>query len=678
MSQEKEKKAKKSFFDNPLLSTKVKSAKAKIFPEGALGYFVGPTLALLSNSILSGYLNKYMTDVLNMTVWAKDFLTWLPIISVIFVVLGNIVVGRLMDHSKTRAGKARPILLLSAVLSVVALIVLFIATPFNTEESPTSIITLVVFAIGYNLWFAVAYPFYYTPHSSLVTLSTRNSTDRSLLATISNATALAAMGLTSMILPFFMGLLFVDNGNGGIDHGIDPLKSYNNWRIFVIALMVITFIGTIIEYYFTRERITEESFSLQQGDGAEQKKAVPLSKQAKVCLKDKYWWIIIFFFFLYQLGGMLKNCSQIYYCQSWFSIDGVNYSAAIGGTFQGTLSIIGAIPTAVGMLLVWPLANKIGKGKSILFGAFISVIGGAIGFIDPSNFALVTTSFVIKALGSTPAMYISLALMADMLDHEEAVYGIRTDGLTMTVYGAIMAGMTGIANGIINAVLVAAGYNSANIMDKIDNVRQATLWTFIGGETICYACIAILFFFMNVEKFSKIDHETIVADQKAAAEAKGITYVSAEETLKLQEEESKRMSRENDLNELKARCEKKGLNYENELAAYEAKEAEKAKSAAEKKAYADAKKAEKKAKADAKAKAKLDAMTEEQRHQAELAEKAKKDKALEREEKIEAEFVKLRAKAEPFRNSLNAQLILFESILKLKAMPIPLGIAFLY
>lgn len=654
MSQEKEKKAKKSFFDNPLLSTKVKSAKAKIFPEGALGYFVGPTLALLSNSILSGYLNKYMTDVLNMTVWAKDFLTWLPIISVIFVVLGNIVVGRLMDHSKTRAGKARPILLLSAVLSVVALIVLFIATPFNTEESPTSIITLVVFAIGYNLWFAVAYPFYYTPHSSLVTLSTRNSTDRSLLATISNATALAAMGLTSMILPFFMGLLFVDNGNGGIDHGIDPLKSYNNWRIFVIALMVITFIGTIIEYYFTRERITEESFSLQQGDGAEQKKAVPLSKQAKVCLKDKYWWIIICFFFLYQLGGMLKNCSQIYYCQSWFSIDGVNYSAAIGGTFQGTLSIIGAIPTAVGMLLVWPLANKIGKGKSILFGAFISVIGGAIGFIDPSNFALVTTSFVIKALGSTPAMYISLALMADMLDHEEAVYGIRTDGLTMTVYGAIMAGMTGIANGIINAVLVAAGYNSANIMDKIDNVRQATLWTFIGGETICYACIAILFFFMNVEKFSKIDHETIVADQKAAAEAKGITYVSAEETLKLQEEESKRMSRENDLKELKARCEKKGLNYENELAAYEAKEAEKAKSAAEKKAYADAKKAEKKAKADAKAKAKLDAMTEEQRHQAELAEKAKKDKALEREEKIEAEFVKLRAKAEPFRNSLNA------------------------
>lgn len=45
--------AKKSVFDNPLLSTKVKSANAKLFPEGVLGYFIGPTLALLANSVLS-------------------------------------------------------------------------------------------------------------------------------------------------------------------------------------------------------------------------------------------------------------------------------------------------------------------------------------------------------------------------------------------------------------------------------------------------------------------------------------------------------------------------------------------------------------------------------------------------------------------------------------------------
>ena len=86
------KNAKASLLDNPLLRTKVKSANAKIFPEGGLGYFIGPTLALLSNSILAGYLNMYFTNVLNMNAWANTFLTVLPVISVVFVVLGNIVV----------------------------------------------------------------------------------------------------------------------------------------------------------------------------------------------------------------------------------------------------------------------------------------------------------------------------------------------------------------------------------------------------------------------------------------------------------------------------------------------------------------------------------------------------------------------------------------------------------
>ena len=48
-------KKKKSFFESPLLSSKVKSANVKIFPEGGLGFFIGPTLALLANSILGQY-----------------------------------------------------------------------------------------------------------------------------------------------------------------------------------------------------------------------------------------------------------------------------------------------------------------------------------------------------------------------------------------------------------------------------------------------------------------------------------------------------------------------------------------------------------------------------------------------------------------------------------------------
>lgn len=543
-----QKPAKGSIFDK--LPSLIKSNNVTLIPEGAIGYLIGPTLALLANSILSNYFNKYMTDVLNINNWASEFFKWLPVISVIFVVLGNIIVGRLMDKSKSRAGKARPLLLISVPISFLALLILFVISPLATDTINTSgqSMALVCIAIGYNLWFAFAYPMYYTPHAALVSLSTRNSKDRTLLATLSNATMLAAMGLSTMILPFFLSLLFVPQTTnlpeGAVQlasgeyalNGVvlyDAVASYNNWKIFVIALTVITVIGALVEFMFTRERVTEESMA--QAEDAAPAKALPLGKQAKICFGDKFWIIMMIFFFCYQLGGMTKNVSQLYFCQAMFpNADGV-YTIANGGAISGLLAILGAIPTAVGMVAAPILANMIGKGKAIFCGAILATIGGAIGFIDPSNQVLVFTSFILKALGSTPAMYLSMALLADVLDHQEAVHGARTDGLTMTIYGAIMAGMTGIATGILNIVLSNVGYAADNISSP--EIRATMPWVFIGVETICYLIIFLIFIFMGVEKFGKFDREAIVADQKAAAAAEGRTFISPLEKIRIDEGE---------------------------------------------------------------------------------------------------------------------------------------------
>ena len=541
--------SKGSVFDK--LPSMIKKSNVTLIPEGAIGYLVGPTLALLANSILAGYFNKYMTDVLNITNWASEFFKWLPVISVIFVVLGNIIVGRMMDKSQSRAGKARPLLLISVPISFLALLILFVISPLATDTINTQgqTLALVCIAIGYNLWFAIAYPMYYTPHAALVNLSTRNSKDRTLLATLSNATALAAMGLSTMILPFFLNLLFVykttdlpagavlaESGEYYLLNGsplYDAQASYDHWKIFVIALIAITVVGALIEFMFTRERVTEES--MNQGEKAAPKKALPVGQQAKICFADKFWIIMMVFFFCYQLGGMLKNVSQLYFCTAMFKDASGNYTIANGGAISGFLAIIGAIPTAVGMVLAPILANKIGKGKAILCGAALAVVGGAIGMLFPDNLVMVYASFVIKALGSTPAMYLSMALLADVLDHQEALHGNRTDGLTMTIYGSIMAGMTGVATGVLNIVLSNSGYAADNISSE--TLRAVMPWVFIGGETICYLVIFLIFLAMGVEKFGKFDHEAIVIDQKAAAIAEGREFISAEEKIRLEEGE---------------------------------------------------------------------------------------------------------------------------------------------
>ena len=580
---------------NALLTSKIKSARPKLFPEGVLGYFIGPVLALVANSFLASYFNKYITDIYNITAWAALFNTLLPIVSVIFVILGNILVGRLMDRHKTKVGKARPLILLSLPLSLLALMVLFIFAPFANQDSSqaTKITALVLIAVGYNLWFAVAYPLYFTPHSSLVNLSTRSGKDRSLLATLSNACNLASIGLCTMIIPFFLSLLFKYDMTGGantlpvydangklqyytdLNGGVlyDTNASLTAWKIFAIILLVVTFIGVVIEFYFTRERVTEESLFLQDSKNKEEtKKNVTVKEQWSICRKDKYWIIIIIFFFLYQFGGMIKNVSQLYYSTAWFQDANGHYTTENGGALSGTLAIIGAIPTALGMFIAWPLSNKIGKKKAILFGALVSVIGGAIGFLVPvvpenTKFAITAASFAIKALGTTPAMYLSIALLGDVLDHQEALYGQRTDGLSMTIYGSIMAGMTGIVTGILNGVLSLSGYTP----NKPEVTKDAILWLFIGGETICYAVIIVLFIFMDVEKFSKLDHQAIENDQKAKCQKLGIEYVSSQERLEREEELANQKAEEARIHELKEKCEKKGLDFETEEKKYQDK-----------------------------------------------------------------------------------------------------------
>ena len=50
----------RSFPDAPVLETRIRTDRAKIFPEGAIGYFLGPTLAMLTSSIMANYFNAYL------------------------------------------------------------------------------------------------------------------------------------------------------------------------------------------------------------------------------------------------------------------------------------------------------------------------------------------------------------------------------------------------------------------------------------------------------------------------------------------------------------------------------------------------------------------------------------------------------------------------------------------
>lgn len=591
-----EKTKKQNIFEKPIFRTKIKSANVKLFPEAGLGYLLGPILALISNGVVNVWLVQYWDKVLLLGDWNPLFQTLLPIISAIFVVIGNLLVGHLMERKPSIAGKARPLILLGMPLIAIALLVLFLVplpVGAGVPDGVPNLVSSIVIAIGYNLYYALAWPIYYTSHSALVNLSTRDGSKRNLLSTCIMAAQLGAAGLAGMaggflvdwigLLPVYQYGIKADGtplttnileeakilANGGkVETLISTSQANSKWTILMIIMIVCLVIGCLLEFYFTRERITEENVknaAAKEDQDIAKAEKTSMREQIKICAHDKYWWLIIIFFFLYQFGGQMKNNDLSFYSQA---MTGEN-------KLSSTINTVGAIPTALGMLIVWPIAHKLTKSKAISLGSLLAVLGGAIAFValipsvasnDGAVWGLSIASFVVKALGTAPAMYISLALLANVLDHQEAVYGKRTDGFTMAVYGSIMVCMSGICNGII------AGINTAAKTSGMDLKLVNTILGY-GVESACYLLMGIMFLFMNVEKFTKEDQIKILEDQKAACLARGEEWIDPQTRMEMEEKETARQIEEARISELKEKCAKKGWNFEEKEAEYQAQKA---------------------------------------------------------------------------------------------------------
>ena len=103
----------------------------------------------------------------------------------------------------------------------------------------------------------------------------------------------------------------------------------------------------------------------------------------------------------------------------------------------------------------------------------------------------------LKCLGSSPACYLILAMLADVIDHVEYKHGIRTDGLTMSIYSSLMVAATPIGGAIIQAL--------NGMLNKVTAASVNYIWI----ETIAYAVCAVLMIFFGVERNLKAEQQEI-------------------------------------------------------------------------------------------------------------------------------------------------------------------------
>lgn len=549
----------REMFQSRIFDSRIKSANTTN-AERWLGYFFGPAF-VMTMFYISGqtYLNMFYTDVLKMTpIMGGMFLVMLPIISKVLDAITNIIMGRIVDKTKSRQGKARPWILISAPLLVVSGILLFTVPTGNTT------VQVIWVMLSYNFYFSIAFTMYNISHTLMVPLSTRNSKQRDTLAMLSSMGQSMLPGtIVSLLFPaLILPVIGVDQGK---------------WIKVMAVLSILMLPAVLLEYYFTKERITEENTNV------EEIQEHTLVEQLKACFSSKYWIMIMAVAILYNLSNNFQVTSTTYYC-NWVL---GSYNDGITMTL---VNAVGQAPLGFGIVLLWPLVRKFGKKNVMIGGLVLGIAGSVVCAFYPRTMGVVLIGLMIKSLGILPIMYTLLSMIADALDHVEWLNGFRADGFSASVYSIILTVTAGVSSGLFNLGLSSTGYVApladGSYVAQSDSVQTFFIWGIFVIPAIFFAVIAFVLFFFRVEKELPQMKEDIIERHKAEAKARGEVYISPDEKAALEQAENDRMAEKKRVEELKARCEKKGLNFEAEEAKYQKK-------LAEKKAKEEAKKAKK-------------------------------------------------------------------------------------
>ena len=536
---------KSKLFNSPKLDSRIKSANTQ-HSERALGYFVGPMLLYMTYYGIAGtYLTQFYTDVLQIT---GVFITLMPVISKIIDALTNILMGRIIDRTRTRQGKARPWVLISGVLITLTGILLY-AVPKASYG-----VRIVWVICSYNLFFALAFTLYNMSHTLMVPLSTRNTKQRDTLALLTNAGASMIPGmLVNVIMPVLVAKIGVGEDSQGM------------WLTMMSIISILAIPAVLLEYYFTKERVTEEEMSVRaEGEDT----TTPISVQLKACLQDPYWLIVMGFWILYQIQQSLMGGSMIYYC-NWV----LGSSVESGAANQVLVNVIGQAPLGIGILILWPLVRRFGKRHVMMFGFGLGALGCLLVILAGKNMGAVLGGLVVRSFGMVPT-YVLSAQLAEALDHIEWKNGFRVDGISASVYSIAITVCAGIAQTILLAGINGLGYIAPSSSAEVITQSGAIQWffriCFVGATGLVLMIGSLLMIRFDVEdKMPQISADLVERHRKEA-EAKGIPYVSPEEKARMEQEENDRIAEENRIKELKAKCAKKGLNFDEEEAKYQA------------------------------------------------------------------------------------------------------------
>lgn len=388
----------------------------KITVKERLAYGCGDFSSNIMYSAMAAFLMFYYTDYIGVSAAVVGSIM---LFSRIFDGISDLIMGVIIDRTKSPFGKAR-IWILRLVIPYAIGTVLLFSVPAGWSEMAKYIYIF----FSYNIAFTVLFTGINLPYATLTALMTQDQYERSVLS------------IFRMILAT-CGTLFIKTCTLPVVKFFgDNARAWTYTFVVFGALEIITF---MITFLFTRERVNTSE---------DKRMLVPISLGFKALVKNKYWFMATLNLVLIFIAQGVNGSSEVYYAKEVLG----------NGNLVGTFSVALQVTQIVCMFFIAGFVKKFGKRNVLMTGAAIMIVGYGIMGIGAESLPILIAGCMLRGVGNAGISACMFAMVTDTIEYGEWKTGIRTEGLINSAASFGQKIGNGLSNVVMGAILAAGGY----------------------------------------------------------------------------------------------------------------------------------------------------------------------------------------------------------------------------
>ena len=433
------------------------SRTSGIRAKDKFGYAMGDLASCLVFGLTQSVLNKYYTDVLEISVLSVMIMT---IIARVWDAVNDPIWGRIIDGAKKYPdGRYRHWIKVFAVPTSLAAVLMFLDVRGFSQGGRVAWIYFTYILFG------MLYTCINIPYGSLAQVITSDDKERSSLSVFrsigSTFGAMPAMALASMCY------VKLADGRRVMDHT----------RVFVGACVIaaLSIVFYFLCYRWSKERVDTNPAPREKGQTA---------KVIKTLLKSRPFMAVSVASMLFLAAQMFGQGYNTYLFHHYFNKPGLTMLPTV---FQ-------YLPVAVIMFFATRLGNRFGRREICSWGILLAA-------------AFYLALFVLAIFGITPVwMYLAACLMSgigtafifllvwvlatDAIDYNKVTYGLNDEATSYAFYTFMRKLGTTVATILINVPLLRIGYSGSEL--RTEGLSESALRTMYNFSVMIPAVLFLL------------------------------------------------------------------------------------------------------------------------------------------------------------------------------------------